>query len=89
MHQIYRITVLCLCCWITAAQCVTAEIGQSAQEVMSDKKKNEIREVIKDEAKNKQIRSNVKHLSLSERQTLRQQIRLQQTTQKPKKTPQP
>jgi hypothetical protein len=87
MHQIYRIVALCLCSSATVSLAVTAEIGQGAQGVMSDSKKSEIREVIKEEAKNKQDRSKVKHLSMTERQTLRQQIRLQQATHKPKKTP--
>ena len=87
MLQIYRISVLCLCFSASAVFAVTAELGQSAQVPMSESKKSEIREVITEESKNKQDRSKVKHLSLGERQMLRQQIRLQQATPKSKKTP--
>jgi hypothetical protein len=87
MRQIYRFIGLSIFLHTAAGQAVTAEIGQTTYEGVTESKKSEIRQVISEEAKKKKDRSKVKHLSLEERQTLRMQIRLQQATQKPKKNP--
>ena len=87
MHHIYRIIILCVGGGAAWAMAAPAENVQNSTAMPMASKRVEIREVVKEELKNPQIRSKVKHLSASERQELRQQIRVYQTTPKAKAQP--